>query len=398
MTDSKKSRARMSRPAGKPSSVPGAKTSAEFKGEYDPNEEVKFLRHKVHKLEDEREKYEREQGGLLSLFHDMREAIEELDPPKIIYKPPKRTASVSPIVHVSHWCDWHEGAVQHSDEIEGFAEFTPELLRYRLRNCVLDQLEWVELHRKNYRVDVSHDLFTGDLISGGIHPELLRTNEYPEPVQAIKAGELVAEVIAMKAPHYDRIIVDFVTADNHARLTRKPQSAEAGLNCWGYVTAFHAQARLSQFSNVEFNIHPVIQKVVEVMRRRYLLTHGDRVRGWAGFPYYGIERKAGREAIRRMRKVLRDTDKTRKSLEGSGIVLVDPDRVAYHRMIMGHWHAPMAHPWFWIGGSASGTSAYDHQEGREADPIQCAWFVHPKHGEFDRTDWHLRDDPIKAAV
>lgn len=399
MTRSRKTQAKTRAPAGKPSSVPGAKTSAEFRDEYDPGEEVKYLRGEITRLEGEREKYEKEQGGLLSLFRTLRETVETMEPPKVIYKPPTRKKVANPIVHVSHWCDWHEGAVQHSDEIEGFNEFTPELLRYRLRNCILDQLEWVELHRKNYQIDVSHDLFTGDLISGDIHEELRRTNEYPVPVQAIKAGDLVAEVVAMKAPHYKKVVVDFVTADNHSRLTHKPQSSEAGLNCWGYVTAHHAQARLANFSNVEFNIHPVIQKVVTVSRRRYLLTHGDRIRGWSGFPYYGIERKAGREAVRRMRKILADTDMVaRKGGDYDPSLLLDKDRVGYHRMIMGHWHAPMAHPWFWIGGSASGTTAYDHQEGREAEPTQCAWFVHPFHGEFDRTNWHLRDDPVKATV
>ena len=400
MTSSRKSQARARTPAGKPSSVPGAKTTAEFKGEYDPDEEVRYLRDQIHGLESAREKYEKERGGLLSLFRDMREAIEALDPPQIIYTPPKRKMSSTPVVHVAHWCDWHAGANQESDEVEGFAEFTPELLRRRIKNCVFDQLEWLEVHRKNYTVDVSRDLFTGDLISGGIHPELLRTNEYPEPVQAIRAGELLAELIAMKSPHYKKVVVDYITADNHSRLTKKPQASEAGINCWGYVTACHAQARLERFPNVEFNIHPVIQKVVDVGGRNYLLTHGDRIRGWAGFPYYGIERKTGREAVKRMRKTLTTMREVAKMRDGNILPSdLDIQKLAgtlFDRIVMGHWHAPLAHPWYWIGGSASGTSAYDHSEGRESDPIQCAWFVHPSHGEFDRTDWNLRDDPVTA--
>jgi len=57
---------------------------------------------------------------------------------------------------------------------------------------------------------------------------------------------------------------------------------------------------------------------------------------------------------------------------------------------MGHFHAPLAHPWYWIGGSASGTDAYDHQNGRRAKPIQVAWIVHPKRGEFNRTEFELK--------
>ena len=57
---------------------------------------------------------------------------------------------------------------------------------------------------------------------------------------------------------------------------------------------------------------------------------------------------------------------------------------------MGHWHAPLEHPHYWIGGSVSGTDAYDHKNGRHADPQQVSWFVHPKWGEFDRTCWQLK--------
>ena len=343
-------------------------TRDSFKQEFDPEEEIKFLRAEVRRLESERDQYHMEHGSLKIMFRDLLSNVQRIRPPKIEYKKPAKTKSTTPIVHVSHWTDWHDGAVQDPDEIEGFNEFNPAILRAGLRNCVRNQLEWMEVHRTNYRVDESRDLVTGDLISGGIHPELLWTNEYPEPVQAVKAGDLLAELIAMKAPHYNRVVVEFVTVDNHARLTKKPQANEAGLNTWNYVVGAFAQERLRDCPNVVFNLYPMIQTTVDVAGRRYLLMHGDRVRGWAGFPYYGIERKAGREAIKRM-------------IRGIG---------KFDKIIMGHWHAPLTHPWFWIGGSASGTSAYDHSEGREAIPTQCAWFVHPKHGEFDRTDWRLR--------
>ena len=89
--------------------------------------------------------------------------------------------------------------------------------------------------------------------------------------------------------------------------------------------------------------------------------------GWAGFPYYGLERRAHREAIKRMTTGLGKFD----------------------RVILGHWHAPLCHPYYWIGGSLSGTDAYDHGQGRHAAPSQAAWMVHPRHGEFDRTDFDL---------
>jgi len=366
MTHTSKAEAKLRRP---PAAAVGASIS-EFKGKYDPTDEVRHLRAEVKRLERELGGDRENRGSLTELFHELLANIDAIKPPKIDYRRPKTTRVATPIVHVSHWTDWHEGAVQDPDEVEGFRQFNPAILRTELRTCVRDQLDWVELHRSNYVVDESRDLVTGDLISGGIHPELLWTNEYPEPVQAIGAGELLAELIATKAPHYKTVTVDFVTVDNHGRLTKKPQASEAGINCWGYVVGAYAKERLRLFKNVIFNVHAVIQTVVNVAGRKYLLSHGSEVRGWSGFPYYGLERKAGREAVKRMQE----------------------NRNRFDRMVIGHWHAPLEHPWYLIGGSASGTTAYDHREGRHSRPCQCAWFVHPGHGEFDHTNWMLRGD------
>jgi len=367
MTKTRGEEARLRRP---PREGGAGRTRAEFKAEHDPADEVRHLRGEVKRLTRELDSGRVEHGGLTELFHELMEQVDAAEPLKVEYRPPKATKVAAPVVHVCHFTDWHEGAVQDPDEVEGFRRFDPDVLRAELRNCVADQLDWVELHRSNYTVNECRVLVTGDLISGGIHPELLWTNAYPPPVQAIKAGDLLAELVATLAPHYQSVGVDFITVDNHGRLTVKPQATEAGLNCWGYVIGAYAREKLRLHANVTFNVHPMVQTVVEVLGRRYLLTHGGEVRGWAGFPYYGVERKVGREAMKRMQK-------------GMG---------RFDKVVMGHWHAPLEHPWYLIGGSASGTSAYDHREGRQADPVQTSWMVHPTHGEFDRTNWSLSSE------
>jgi len=174
---------------------------------------------------------------------------------------------------------------------------------------------------------------------------------------------------SLLSPHFDRVVIDAILCDNHGRLTKKLQHKQGGYNTANYPLAIITELMLRDHSNVEVNIYPREQQVVSVKGRNYLICHGHQIRGWAGFPYYGIERKVGKEAAKRM-----DSD------------------VPFHLMVLGHFHAPLAHPWYWIGGSASGTDAYDHSAGRHSPPIQSAWFVHPKHGEFDRTEWVLHED------
>jgi len=313
--------------------------------------------------------YKKEHGQLEQLMAEVLAAVPSITPQTPVYKSPTKPRVEKDIAVVVHITDAHHGAVQASDEIEGFGVFSPALSRARQYGLIEDVLNWTEMHRLGYSIPECRMLVTGDLISGDIHDELRVTNAFPAPRQALEAGEILAKQAVMVAPHFERVILDIITDDNHGRLTRKPQAKEGSVNNWMYVVANVAKNLLASHDNVLVNIWAQPQKVVNICGRRYLLCHGHDVSGWMGFPYYGVERKAGREAIKRMN---------------------GPDMVRFDKIIMGHWHAPMEHPIFWIGGSVSGTDAYDHKAGRHADPQQVSWFVHPKWGEFDRTCWQLR--------
>lgn len=338
------------------------------KKQINPDEEILDLRDKLTKATERLEQYKRQTGSIKSFFRDVEEAIVALDPDPIEYKQPTKDPKVlSPCSAVAQHSDGHLGKVQDADEVEGFNMVNPDITIERSMRFMRGFLEWVFIHRSSYRINEAVILSTGDHISGDIHDDLRVTNAYPAPVQTVEAGKLFSDMIHYIAPHFEKVRIEYVTEDNHSRLTRKPQAREAGLNTFNYIVAHIAKQRLKKHKNVEFNIYPKYSELVKVQNQRYLITHGHEVKGWAGFPYYGIERKAGREAIRRMMSNLNKFDK----------------------IIMGHWHSPLTHPWYWIGGSVSGTDAYDHKNGRHAEPSQPAWIVHPKYGEFDRTDFTL---------
>lgn len=333
------------------------------------NEEVSNLKGQIRDKDRMIGDYRKEHGILETFFRELKDHIAPIKPHPQVYETVRKKVSVEhPIVAVMQVCDGHMGAVQRSTEIEGFGEFSPEICRNRQIKYVEKALDWVNLHRNSYALDEIVMPVVGDLISGDIHEDLRVTNAFPSPVQACEAGILLSDQVSMLAPHFTKVRVEFVVEDNHARLTRKPQAHEAGLNSLNYVVGFIAKQRLQNLKNVEFNIYPQYEAVIEVAGRRYLCCHGHGVMGWAGFPYYGIERKVSREALKRMN---------------------GPDVTKFHKVLLGHWHAPLAHPWYWIGGSVSGTDALDHKQGRHSPPSQAAWMVHPRHGEFDRTDFWL---------
>lgn len=332
--------------------------------------EILALRRRVDGLKNEIKTLEKDYGDLKGYFRELSLQLNDYKfPPirRIFTERAKRGRSKC--VAVLHLTDWHLGKVQPADEIEGFDEYSPEILEVYIDNLLVDFIKWIEVQRTGYTIQDLYILDTGDNISGDIHKELSVTNAFPAPVQALRCGILKARTIAALSPYFKNIIVNYITPDNHGRLTKKPPAREAGLNTHNYTVGHIAKTMVSDLDNVLFNIYYSHTKSVEVSTRRYLITHGHGVMGWAGFPYYGIERLTASQAL---------------------IRLNEPDYNRFHKVVMGHWHSPLKHPYYWIGGAACGTDAYDHQKGRRAKPIQCGWLVHPVHGEFNTVDFLLR--------
>jgi len=339
------------------------------------SEEVQVLLEKLNKQDSYLNEYKNAHGKLEVLFRALAGAITPVEPLPTDYKSHKETTVASLCTAVAHISDGHHGAIQDPDEIEGFGEFSPEISRRRQVSYAHNIVDWVSVHRHAYKIDDIAVIVTGDLISGDIHEELKTTNAFPAPVQAIEAAKVLAEQLYIFAPHFKTVTVHFIVEDNHSRLTKKPQAKEAGMNTYNYVVGWHAKELLKLHKNVTFNIYPMNEKVVHVSTRQYLITHGHAVRGWMGVPWYGVERKVAREAVARMQVVMEDLQKAKS--------------VGFHKYIFGHWHTPVDMPLYSCAGSVSGTDAYDHQAGRYAKPSQPAWIVHPKHGEFDRTNFWL---------
>jgi hypothetical protein len=337
-------------------------TSVEdLKGQIDPPAKERSMQSKMRSLRKELDSVKRELGDRQEFEEQLIDAVNTLEPYSQVYKPSKKQKIVSsPVIPVMHWTDWHIGAMIEEDLVEGFNSYSYSIAEERVMTLTNKFISWIELHRTNYKVNEIQIIDTGDNISGDIHEELSRTNEWPVPVQIVKAAELKAEAIRRIACHAEKVNIEFIVPDNHSRRTPKPQFKQAGMNSENYLVGVLAKSMLSNVSNVNFHIEMAQSGRVEVNGRKYLCEHGNAIRGWAGIPYYGMDRKASQEAKRRM-------------LTPKG----------FHRMIIGHFHHPMMTQYYFVGGSLSGTDEFDHGQGRYSEPSQSAWMVHSKWGEFD---------------
>jgi hypothetical protein len=316
-------------------------------------------------------------GKLELFFSKVCDTLQSFPTPEMFYEPISNIKVDSECTAVMHISDVHMGSVQEPSEIEGFNEYNPDIAESRCMDYAKRTIEWVELHRLSYNISTLSVIVTGDLISNDmLHYELAATNAFPTPVQVVAAGNLLARQLMYVAPHFKNVEVHFLVADNHARLTKKPQAKEEGLNSLNYVVGEIAKCYLRNVKNIVFNIYPQYEKVISVLNRNYLIMHGHNIRGWMGIPWYSIERKIAKEATARMGLMLDEYFSRR-------------NEIGFHKLVFGHFHQPMDHPLYTCSGSVQGTDAYDHKDGRFAKPSQSAWMVHPKWGEFDKINFIL---------
>ncbi len=310
-----------------------------------------------------------EMGEDEAQFDLIKKELRSITPTNpVVYVPSQKNVKVSsPLSAVMVMGDWHIGEVVEPDEIEEFNAYNWGLAQKRAYYLQKQFINWVNVQRTATVVDELVVVVIGDMISGDIHQELQVTNEFPAPVQSVRAGMLVAKTIAEMAPHFKTVRVEYVTLDNHCRLTKKPQWKEGGYNSFNYIVGFIAKERLAAIPNVEFNIYPSAKALIAVQGWKYLCQHGHGIKGWSGIPWYGTDRHIASEA------------KARRSMPTKN----------FDKMILGHFHQPLWTTDYIINGSMSGTSELDHGCGRHAEPAQVAFLVHPKHGEMNRIEFNV---------
>lgn len=338
------------------------------------NEQVLHLRKKAQLLESENRKLSEKIGAQQEIADAIRSTIQALDPlAPVAIRYPKEAQSEGDIEAVIKFSDWHIGEVVAPGEIEGINEFNFSIASEDVAFITKKSIEWAHTNRLAFRIPKLHIFCEGDFISGDIHDELRITNEFPAPVQAVKAGMLLGQSIATLAPFFEEVIVEEVGGDNHSRLQKKPQAKQKASNSFGFVVYAVANQLLEKHKNVRINQGAGMMQIATVADWKFLLMHGDTVKSWMGIPFYGMERQRGKEASRRMALRRKHDD-------------LDFDYIS-----CGHWHVPsIVSENILINGSLSGMSEFDHSCGRFAPPSQVSFLVHPKFGMFNWVAWKPR--------
>ena len=194
-------------------------------------------------------------------------------------------------------------------------KYDMEIFRQRVGLWTEKLLHLVNLRRGRLEIPRLTIFEDGDLVSGLIHDELVRTNQVNVMEQATVTAMLLSHAIAQLSQHFEEVHIS-CTVGNHGRNQQKKEFKETHVS-WDYI-CYQLQAMyLKDYENITFDIPKSLWAITKVENTNWLHFHGHGIQGWNGIPFYGISR-----AVKALREALAVDDRS------------------FDSVAMGHFHVP----------------------------------------------------------
>ena len=309
-----------------------------------------------------------------------RLASAPTEPPEWLDQPASRASgATTPEVPVTIWSDWHLGEVVSRSETNGINAFDPAIAEARVSRLVDSTIRLCRHHGPKRYPGIVVNLL-GDFVSGGLHPELAKTDAEEMIPSALRARDLLVGALDRMRREFGRVYVP-CTSGNHGRATPKPEFKRYSWKNFDFLIyqllARHFEA-LGQ-TDIRFDIPDSNEVHYRVYGQRYLAMHGDML---------GV--KGGDGIIGSIGPIMRGEVKVGKQSAAIGR--------DYDVLLMGHWHQPLWLPRAIVANSLKGFDEYAKNALRAppSEPSQPLWFVHPRRGITSRWDVKVEDPALPA--
>lgn len=319
-----------------------------------------------------------EEDEILALIGVLAKA--ETKAPDWIVKPERRIkGKASPEVPVAIWSDWHMGEVVDPGSVNGYNGFNSVIAEARVQRLVRNTIDLCANHGAGNYPGIVINLL-GDFISGGLHPELAKTDDETRITSTLRARDILVWALKAMADHFGKVFVP-CTSGNHGRDTPKPEYKGYLHHNFDWLIYQLLQREFAGDKRITFQIDPSNEAYYQVFGRTILAVHGDML---------GV--KGGDGIIGAIGPIMRGEIKTR----GQAASLGRP----YDLLLMGHWHQTLWLPRAVVNNSLKGFDEYARNSLRAvpSKPAQALFFIHPKHGITSR--WEVLLDEaadVKAA-
>lgn len=301
------------------------------------------------------------------------------DPPQWLLRARAKGSNKLQNTPVLMLTDFHRGETVSRVETEGVNEYSSVIMEQRLRRVVNRAVALATNYGPGNYPGIVVPLL-GDLVSGGLHPELQKTDDEPPMVSVLAVRDLLVWTFKTLADVFGKVYVPTVFG-NHGRMTLKPEFKQYVYKNADWLVAQLLIRAFEDDPRVEIDARPSNQVHFRVWNKRFLAMHGDMM---------GV--KGGDGIIGAIGPIMRGEMK----VQGASSAIALP----FDHLLIGHWHQCLWLPRVFVGNTLKGYCEYAKNalRARPTAPSQSLFYVHPEQGVTSK--WEVFADefaPAKAA-
>lgn len=175
------------------------------------------------------------------------------------------------------WSDMHTDMI-NSSPLTGTVTYNPDIQKQELRSFQRGFFRFVELYKPSYKIETLYIFSLGDMVTNDrIYEGQLYNIVSGIGEQIIKATNYICDFIRWSLHYFPRIVIVFVYG-NHGR-TYSEKVDEPATNNFEYLLANMVCDRFRDNQRVRVIIPNDYVHSIEIRNHKYLLTHGDSIRG-----------------------------------------------------------------------------------------------------------------------
>lgn len=271
----------------------------------------------------------------------------------------------TPEVPVALVSDWHGGEVVSRAGVRGYNAFSPAILEERVRRLASSIIRIADEYGPGAYAGFVLAIL-GDMVSGGLHPELAKTDEEERIPSALRVLEILIWLVRELKARFGRVYVPCV-AGNHGRETDKPEFKRYVFKNFDWMIYQLLAREFAGDPDIVIDAPEANEVHFRVWSMRFLATHGDML---------GV--KGGDGIIGSIGPIMRGEIKVRGQVSTLGL--------DYDVALMGHWHQELWLPRAIVNNTLKGFDEYARLKLRAppTPPTQSLFFVHPRRGITSR--------------
>jgi hypothetical protein len=231
-----------------------------------------------------------------ALFTELADVIRDTAAPlpKIEFIPnPDRTGEFDMVLILS---DEHADQIVTAAGTWGLERYNFNVFRVRLERLLEQTINYVTVHLPAHSFNRLWVLKLGDAVNGDIHGSGPKNHFGNTLKAALATGDVEAQFVQALVPYFAGGVHVVAVSGNHPRRSMRKDYGGPHDN-FDYLVAAQMHTRLAAeiaAGSVSVHTPEAWTAFVEIQGKVWALNHGDDVKGFAGHPWYGFDRKNNR--------------------------------------------------------------------------------------------------------